>query len=257
MDPFLEHPDLWPDVHLGLIAALRDSLAPRLRPKYRVAIEKRAYFAEPEGLAFLGRPDVSVVARDTSRQRARHSDEPSSVSTAEPITVTLPMGEATREGYLEVRDVLSGDVITVLELRSPSNKKAGDGRAVFEAKRQRVLASATHLVEIDLLRGGQPMPTLEHEPAPGRYSILVSRSPMRPAAKLYSFSVRDAIPVFSLPLASGDEEPAVDLSGILHGLYGRAGYDLGVDYRREPEPALPPGGAAWADVLLRSAGLRR
>ena len=33
MDPYLEHPDLWPDVHHGLIAALRDFLAPRLRPK--------------------------------------------------------------------------------------------------------------------------------------------------------------------------------------------------------------------------------
>jgi hypothetical protein len=257
MDPYLEHPDLWPDVHLGLIAALRDSLAPRLRPKYRVAIEKRAYLAEPEGLALVGRPDVSVLGVDTARSGSQHGHGPSSVSTIEPITVTLPMGEVVREGYLEVRDVLTGTVITVVEILSPSNKKLGEGRAVFESKRQRVLASATHLVEIDLLRGGQPMPTLEHKPPPGRYSILVSRSPARPAAKLYTFGVRDAIPPFSLPLASGDEEPAVDLGLILHSLYERAGYDLAVDYGREPEPALPPSDAEWADALLRSRGLRR
>jgi len=101
------------------------------------------------------------------------------------------------------------------------------------------------------------MPTLEHEPVPGRYSILVSRSMSRPAAKLYRFGVRDAIPQFSLPLASGDEEPPVDLARILHDLYDRAGYDLAVSYGGEPEPVLPPTDAAWADTLLQSRGLRR
>ena len=49
MDPYLEHPDLWPDVHHGLIESLRDALAQRLRPKYRIAIEKRTYLAEGYG----------------------------------------------------------------------------------------------------------------------------------------------------------------------------------------------------------------
>ena len=28
MDPWLEHPDLWPDVHNSLIASIRDALTP-------------------------------------------------------------------------------------------------------------------------------------------------------------------------------------------------------------------------------------
>ncbi len=43
MDPYLEHPELWPEVHNRLIVAIADTLAPQLRPKYRVAIEKRVY----------------------------------------------------------------------------------------------------------------------------------------------------------------------------------------------------------------------
>ena len=45
MDPYLESPELWPDVHNGLIAALRDELSPRLRPSYYVALEERTYLA--------------------------------------------------------------------------------------------------------------------------------------------------------------------------------------------------------------------
>ena len=43
MDPYLEHPALWPDVHHGLIEALRNALAPLLRPRYRIAVEERVY----------------------------------------------------------------------------------------------------------------------------------------------------------------------------------------------------------------------
>ena len=60
MDPYLEHPRLWPDVHNGLIADLRNTLAPQLRPRYYVALEERTYLAEPAGLAFVSRPDVTV-----------------------------------------------------------------------------------------------------------------------------------------------------------------------------------------------------
>lgn len=41
MNPYLEHPELWTSVHSWLIVAIAEALAPDLRPKYRVAIEKR------------------------------------------------------------------------------------------------------------------------------------------------------------------------------------------------------------------------
>ena len=59
MDPYLEQPALWPDVHNGLIAELRNTLVPQLCPQYYVALEERTYLAVPTGLAFVSRPDVT------------------------------------------------------------------------------------------------------------------------------------------------------------------------------------------------------
>ncbi|MEQ8539516.1 MAG: DUF4058 family protein [Coleofasciculus sp. D1-CHI-01] len=39
MNPYLEHPDFWVEVHNRLIVAISDVLVPQVRPKYRVAIE--------------------------------------------------------------------------------------------------------------------------------------------------------------------------------------------------------------------------
>jgi hypothetical protein len=74
-----------------------------------------------------------------------------------PVPVTLPMPIEIRESYLAIREVASQAVITAVELLSPSNKRTRQGREIYEEKRFKVLASRTHLVEIDLLRGGEPM----------------------------------------------------------------------------------------------------
>ena len=50
------------------------------------------------------------------------------------------------------------EVVTIVEVLSPANKRAGRGRDAYLQKRERVLGSSTHLVEIDLLRTGEPMP---------------------------------------------------------------------------------------------------
>lgn len=61
IDPYLEHPTLWPDVHNSLIAAIRDEMSPLVAPRYYVALERRAYLLKPDDIAFIGRPDLSVA----------------------------------------------------------------------------------------------------------------------------------------------------------------------------------------------------
>ena len=160
-----------------------------------------------------------------------------------------------RETYLEVRETGTDYVIAVMEMLSPTNKRPGRGRRIYEDKRLDVLATRTHFIEIDLLRAGEPMPIVGNG-STSAYRILVSRGDHRPTATLYAFDVRQPIPTFPLPLPPGNHEPLVDIGQLLHDLYERASYDLRLDYTGEPEPPLPAVEALWADQVLRQQGLR-
>ncbi len=196
---------------------------------------------------FVGRADVAVLREQTAVAYA--------VVPPLPRSVRVPVFDEIREGYLEVREVATNNGITTIEILSLSNKRPGKGRQAYELKRNHVLASATHLVEIDLLRAGEPMRMFDTG-APSDYRILVSCAERRPQADLYAFSVRQPIPSFPIPLQREDTEPRLDVQTLLHELYDRAGFDLAIDYRSEPVPPLSEADAAWADALLRAKGLR-
>ena len=121
-----------------------------------------------------------------------------------------------------------GAVVTAIEIlfpMFPKNKRAGVGRKAYSRKRLEVLSSFTHLVEIDLLRGGKPILILAERPC-GDYGILISRSDKCPLAQLYGFGVRDKIPVFLLPLQSTDVEPIVNLQELLTQVYRQSQLSL-------------------------------
>ncbi|KYC40504.1 hypothetical protein WA1_25615 [Scytonema hofmannii PCC 7110] len=203
VDPYLENPELWSEVHSRLIMAIAIALAPSLRPKYHVAVEKRTYLSKK---------------------------------------------------YLEIREMGKNYAVTVVEILSPKNKRAGEGRDAYERKRRQVLASITNLVEIDLLRGGKSMPILGSLPNTD-YCILISRGDRRPESDLYGFSLRQSIPSFPLPLVPLDVEPVVDLQTLLNEVYDQAGFDMRIDYSLPCVLPLKEGDAAWANALLQEKGL--
>ena len=253
MNPYLEHPDRWSTVHNRLIVALADVLTPQLLPKYQVDIEKRVYEVIGANSLLVGRPDVTV-------QRPRGAEPDASTNIAiskpglEPLKVKVPMLEEVREAYLEVKEAATQAVITAIEIVSPSNKR-WDGRQKYEQKRQQILSSRTHLVEIDLLRDGEPLPTVGADEQ-SRYRILVSRSETRPTADLYAFNLADPIPPFPLPLQTGDAEPVAQLQGLLSDVYERSGYDYFIDYADDPPPPLSADERTWIDGVLREKGRR-
>ena len=63
MNPYLEHPEMWPEVHHMLISILAETLTPQLLPKYRAAIDKRVYYVNSEDSLLVGIPDVTVDER--------------------------------------------------------------------------------------------------------------------------------------------------------------------------------------------------
>ncbi|MBE7384199.1 MAG: DUF4058 family protein [Leptolyngbya sp. SIO1E4] len=244
MDPYLENPEIWPEVHSRLIVAIADSLAPSLHPKYYAAIEKRTYLDTPEDSILVGIPDVSVISRLPEHKSENRTATP--LPQAE--IVTLPLPEEVTERYLEIRDTQTSTVITAIEILSPKNKRSGEGRTVYLQKRQQVLATQTHRVEIGLLRGQTPMPLGTQTKTD--YRILVSRGHTRPKAELYGFNLQQLVPAFHLPLKSGDIEPEIRLKPILDDIYNRAGYSLRTDYQKPIQPALDDESGEWVRALL-------
>lgn len=252
MDPYLEHPALWPGFHHRLVVALADAIGPVLAPRYYVSVEERTYVAgDDEGGFPAGhpgrRPDLTV---SRERPAVSYAQSPAPPGVALPVLVPVP--EMQTELYLEIRDASDGQLVTAVELLSPANKRPGPGRRSYLQKRALILHSSANLVEIDLLRSGEPMP-VEPPHLPGRYSILVSRAERRPEAALYAFSVRQPIPAFPLPLLPGDPEPPVRLRPCLDHVYDHGLYARRIDYGTEPVPPLAPEDAAWARQLAQAA----
>jgi hypothetical protein len=254
MDPYLESPEFWSEVHHRLITAIAINLAPPLRPKYQVAIEKRTYLAALEDNVMVGIPDATIYSRQKENlQPPTQSSSNSTTTLPTPVQVEVPMLEEVREGYLEIRENATKQVITVIEVLLPKNKRSGEGRVAYESKRQKILMTATHLVEIDLLRGLPQMPILKFTDT-SDYRILISRGNKRPISDLYAFDVKEQIPAFLLPLQPFDTEPILDLQRLLNEIYDQAGYDLRINYTQPPIPPLSKENASWANSLLREKG---
>ncbi len=243
MNPYLEQPELWHQVHNRLIIAIADALTPQIVPKYRVSIEERVYTSVDDNL-LVGIADVAVTRR-TSESTSTGSI---AVKQAEPTKVKVPIPEEVTERFLEVKSTQTGELITVIEVLSPKNKRSKEGRKAYETKRQKIFASSTNLIEIDLLRVGESMPILGG--VEGDYSILVSRGYRRPDADLYMFTIRDTIPAFPVPLKKDDVEAVVDLQQLLYEVYERARFDLVIDYFQLPLPPLSASDAAWVVEIL-------
>lgn len=258
MNPFIEQPQLWAEFHSRMIVAIADALDDLLSRTYRVAVETRVYLSQDEEQVLIGIPDVTVTASTllpdpTPLPNPTPLPSPTSrlnTAVADPLTVELPLLQAVQERYLEIREGSTGQVITTLELLSPKNKKSGEGRDAYVHKRQQILTSATHLVEIDLLRGGVPLPLRGN--VQSDYRILVSRSDDRPQAQLYAFDLRQAIPAMAIPLRRGEVEPILQLQPLLHRVYDRARFELAIDYDQLLKPRLSEGDRQWVREQLNT-----
>ncbi len=155
---------------------------------------------------------------------------------------------------VEIRDRLERRLVTAIEVLSPTNKR-GDGREEYLEKRDRILRSQAHLVEIDLLRRGRRVP-MERPLPPAPYYVYVGRQEMRPVTDVWPIHLDQPLPQIPIPLLAGDADVMLDLQMALTAVYDLSDYGLEIDYSRPPEVPLTPEQAAWVDQHLRGAGLR-
>ncbi len=256
MDPYLEAPELWPNVHHGLISEIQATLNQRLRPRYKTLVEERVYISDemdPGRKVIV--PDVAIQVRQ-ARQQPYVVGHASGVTVAEPMISTSMIDEEIREARVVIIDGTGRHVVTVIEILSPTNKILGArGRANYEAKRRQVMQSPSHLVEIDLLREGEPIYCGEQLPVHD-YLIHVSRRGERPQGILWPILLAQRLPIIKIPLLPTDQDEDLDLGQILKSAYDRAGYDLMVDYHQPPRVPLNEPNASWSREWL-AATLRQ
>lgn len=275
MDPYLEEPGLWPDVHHRLISAASDLLTALVRPKYFVRIEERVFISEENdpGRSVIA-PDLRIVPRPARATTAEPTGgtAPAGQVTAtavmevggagteaadDPIVATTLLEEEIHEPRIEVIDRERRAVVTVLEVVSPSNKVRGaNARESYQRKRYEVMRSPSHWVEVDLLRAGEPLTSLEDVP-PHDYLAHVSRVERRPRGLIWPIRLERRLPTIPIPLRDADPDAMLDLQAVLNTAYDRAGYDLQLDYTRDPVPPLSPPQSQWARARLASHGLRQ
>jgi hypothetical protein len=244
MNPYLEQTALWQDFHGEFLFALRHQVAVPIAPKYIVQVGEHIYIHDlpSEPRRRVGDADVSVA-----RQEGAAAGQLALAVLEAPAEVQLPQQDVERVRYLEVRDRQGRELVTVIELLSPSNKRPGEDRDQYLAKRRAVLRTEAHFVEIDLLRAWAHMPLVNRPVCD--YSVLVSRAERRPIAEFWPIPLRDHLPVIPVPLRAPDGDVPVNLQEVLHAAYDRACYDHYI-YAGALDPPLSPDDAAWARQFL-------
>jgi len=165
-----------------------------------------------------------------------------------PITTVLPAVEQEEEKFLKIFDHANRRVVTVIELVSPSNKE-GAGRDAYLTKRAEYVASGVNLVEIDLLRGGLPLPSGEPPPPASDFHIMVCRWWDRRRAGYWPIALRDRLPLVPVPLSENEPEVMLDLKACIDEAYDAGRYNVVLPYDR-------PLGAPWnADESAWAAGV--
>jgi hypothetical protein len=244
MNPYLES-DVWHGFHQMFIPACGQSLVPQVRPDFIVTLDEHVYVheASEEERVLRIRPDMSIL----SQSQQTNDDETVAVVAPPQYTLIRPAVDVERESYIAVRDRHRRELICVIEVLSPANKRPGPDRAAYIAKRDALLRSQAHFVEIDLLRGWERMPA---EPVPEcEYCVVVSRVEERPRAGIWPVGLKDRLPKIPVPLRPPHPDAMLDLQLLLHQVYDASGYDDYL-YDSEPHPPLTTAQSAWAESLL-------
>ena len=88
------------------------------------------------------------------------------------------------------------------------------------------------------------------------YLGCVNRAADPDHVELDPFTVRGRLPRIKIPLRHPDPDVVLDLPSIITHCYDNGAYAVRVDYDQPPPEPFRPDDEAWADALLRDAGLR-
>lgn len=221
MNPYLEDAELWSDFQLSLAVELRSQVNRLIQPAYVAQVktyETYEFVKVDEDTHELHKVPLTIASVELYRARSRQ-------------------------------------LVTAIEILSPVNKQPShDTYHEYQRKRRELLRSAAHLLEIDLLRGGQRPPLAQAVP-PAPYYVVLSRAEQRPVVEVWPIGLPQKLPLIPVPLQDPDPDAPLDLSAALAVIYERAGYATLIDYHRPPPPPKLAD-LIWLDDLLREQEIR-
>jgi hypothetical protein len=176
------------------------------------------------------------------------------------LEIEFPPAEF-RESFIEIHLARKpGSLVAVLEVLSPTNKNAGEGRDLYLEKQQQLLTSKSHLIEIDLLRAGQhtvAVPRDRIEDTDWDYIVCLHKGGWQNKFRVWPVPLPRRLPSFAVPLAGDDRDVVLDLQALLDQCYQYGRFADRLDYRAACPPPLKRKTARWVDELLRKKKLRK
>jgi hypothetical protein len=256
MDPFLEHPDFFLDLHGSMHVYIREALQSALPEPYFAVINERLWV---ETSARYIEPATDVIHRGTTDAEPGGTVALAKQARTQPLVFEITDDERS-EAFIEIRtrEPDKGErVVTAIEILSLSNKApATKGHELYLQKQREVLGSAVNLVEVDLLRGGQHTTPLSLERLRARagafdYHVSVHRFDQPGRYFVYPWRLEATLPQISVPLLPVDGDVALDLQAVFTRCYDTGPYRRRIVY--DPARIVPPldaHRAQWVQELL-------
>ena len=245
MDPYLEASEIWRGFHHSLADEIKAQLNAVLSPRYYADVEVRTVLEEV-GIATAKTvyPDAAVLETAPSVSAGTTAV----AIPAAPIQRPAMLLEQQKMRTVQVRETATDTLVTAIEILSPVNKR-GDGLHTYREKRRSFLRSDVHLIEFDLLRGGErPGWEVNNPPLACDYVVLVNRAfrgDLR-QSEIWPVALNEPLPICPVPLLSPDPDVPLYLSEVLTNVYQRAAYARRIDYTLPvPPPALRPVMQRW------------
>jgi Protein of unknown function (DUF4058) len=260
MDPWLESPGVFPDLHNAFITFLRGELNRRLPAPFFAAIATRIYMEESERRT---EPDVNLLSPANGVPIGVGGTAVATRAHAQGFEIpALPWpDEEITETSVEIRTSQDDErLITNIEILSPTNKTRGSsGRGLYLAKQHEMRAAGVNLVEIDFLRTGvhataAPLAETRRRAGPYDYHVCSTRADRGDAFFVVPIRLHDPLPTIDVPLTPEAGFVAADLQATFDRCYDEALYSRRVHYERPCEPLLSDSLRLWAEGILQTKG---
>jgi hypothetical protein len=186
MDPYLEHPALWPGVQTRLVVALADQLGPKLRPRYVTSVEDRIFEERARQPLEVREHYIEILDR--------YRD----LGVVTVIEIVSPSNKAAgpgRDSYLAKQRAIRGSECHLIEI---------------DLLRHGTRDLSVPDSHVERLR-------------PFDYLVCVNRWPARNRYELYPCSLRDPLPTIGVPLADPDPDAPLALQSALGHAYKAGG----------------------------------